>query len=235
MKLPGAVLLDLDNTVYEYAPCQKRAMQAAHPIAAAARKEWESFEVFSNDYDAARALIQRQLPGHSASHCRLLYFKTLIEMRCGKSDLAAVIRLHDAFWKGFFAVMKVDAGCQEVLAAWKKRGARLAWVTNFTTERQVQKLQALGLETAADFLVTSEEAGADKPSPLPFQLAMKKLGVEPKDCLMIGDDWKSDIEPSEKLGIRSVWCRRGISPEKWPGSAAWPAFDSWSELSQLFS
>jgi len=232
MKLPKAILLDLDNTVYEYAPCQQRAMETAQPLVAAARKEWGTFEVFSRDYDTARAAIQKLLPGHAASHCRLLYFKTMIETATGSSQLGLAMRVYDAFWQGYFAAMRIDEGCAAKLSSWRAAGVRLSWVTNFTTETQLKKLAKIGLTDAADFLVTSEEAGADKPSPLPFQLAMKKLNVRASDCVMIGDDWKSDIEPSLALGIVPIFVRRGSSKTV-PDNVS--SFDRWEELSTLFS
>ena len=231
MKLPKAILLDLDNTVYEYAPCQQRAMETAHRVVAAARKEWGSFEAFSHDYDLGRAAIQKLLPGHAASHCRLLYFKSMIEMAFGASHLPLAMRVHDAFWQGYFAAMRIDEGCAVKLASWRAAGVRLAWVTNFTTETQVKKLAKIGLTDAADFLITSEEAGADKPSPLPFQLAMKKLKVRATDCVMVGDDWKSDIEPSLALAIVPIFRRRESA--KATGNVL--SFERWEELSTLFS
>ncbi len=231
MKLPKAILLDLDNTVYEYAPCQQRAMETAQGEAAAVRKEWSTFEVFSKDYDAGRAVIQKLLPGHAASHCRLLYFKTMVEMMFGSSQLRLATRLHNAFWQGYFEAMRIDEGCAAKLESWRTAGVKLAWVTNFTTETQVKKLEKIGLAEATDFLITSEEAGADKPSPLPFQLAMKKLNVRAQDCVMIGDDWKSDVEPSLALGIAPIFRRR--DSKQIAGHVS--SFDRWEELSALFS
>ncbi len=232
MKMPKAILLDLDNTVYEYAPCQQAAMATAHEVARALHQGWDNFEVFSREYDLARATVQNLLPGHAASHCRLLYFKTMIEAACQNSQLSMATRINDAFWHGYYGAMKIDDGCAITLRGWKEAGVRLAWVTNFTTETQVKKLAKIGLVDAAEFLVTSEEAGADKPSPLPFQLALKKLKVRAQDCVMVGDDWKADVEPSRALGMTPLFRRRGSAKKS---AADVGSFDRWEELSTLFS
>ena len=84
---------------------------------------------------------------------------------------------------------------------------RLAWVTNFTTERQVHKLIALGLADAADFLVTSEEVGADKPDPRIVRRALELLGVVPDDAMLVGDNEVEDGGAAAAAGVRFVHFR----------------------------
>ena len=50
------------------------------------------------------------------------------------------------------------------------------------------KLAELGLERYIDVLVTSEEAGAEKPSARIFRMALKKAGCRASETLLIGDD-----------------------------------------------
>ena len=44
-----------------------------------------------------------------------------------------------------------------------------------------RKIIFFGLEQYFDYVVTSEEAGIDKPSKAPFELALKKLDLLPDD------------------------------------------------------
>ncbi len=177
--------------------------------------------------------VAKRIPDHAASHCRRLYFLRLVEKKLGFSDLNLVTKLHDAFWKGYFAAMKPDEGCLATLEKFKGTGIRLAWVTNFTTERQIQKLTQIGMNSLAHFLVTSEEAGADKPSPKPFQLALEKLGLPAQDVCMIGDDWEADIEPATALGMRAIWRKRADSRSAPDKKISVPEFSNWSELNSL--
>lgn len=50
-----------------------------------------------------------------------------------------------------------------------------------------------------DFVVTSEEAGADKPASLILELALEKAGRKSGIIWMIGDDWK-DIDSGRSIG-----------------------------------
>ena len=225
MALPKALLLDVDNTVYAYPPCQAAGLDAAKKILPAS---WQQPDRFEEEYAKARSEVGKQIPAHGASHCRLLYFKWLIENKVGHSDLPLALKLHDVFWRGYFSAMRADEHCLSTLEELKRAGVKLAWVTNFTTERQVQKLDAIGMVRLADFLVTSEEAGADKPSPQAFLLALKKLRLNPADVVMVGDDWENDIVAAQKLGIRPIWRRRDD-----PKQVSVESFEKWTDLKSL--
>ena len=53
-------------------------------------------------------------------------------------------------------------------------------------------------------MVTSEEAGIDKPDKIPFELAVNKLQVAPKNIWMIGDNPISDIEGGKNAGMYTI-------------------------------
>ena len=74
-----AIFIDIDNTLYAYEPCHEagieKAWSAAQGLPLAARDKTD----FISQYDSARQTVQRQVVKWAASHCRLLYFKTLME------------------------------------------------------------------------------------------------------------------------------------------------------------
>ncbi|PID34734.1 MAG: hypothetical protein CR971_01650, partial [candidate division SR1 bacterium] len=59
-----------------------------------------------------------------------------------------------------------------------------------------------------DVLVSSEEAGIEKPHSGPFLLATHKLQVVAKECMMIGDNIARDIEGGKALGMQTIWINR---------------------------
>ena len=208
MQPPAAVLLDIDNTVYAYAPCLAAGLSAAHAAARQLDPRWQDLDDFVRDYDQARRAVKAHTAGQAAEHCRLLYFKRMFEAAHGASRLAATCLLHDAYWRGYFAAMQLDPGCAGLLAAWRAAGVRLAWVSDFTTERQFLKLQALGLEESADFLLTSEEAGAEKPNPRIVELALQRLDVAPAQAWLVGDSIARDVAAAQACGLMPVWFNR---------------------------
>lgn len=53
-------------------------------------------------------------------------------------------------------------------------------------------------------IIVSEEEGIAKPHLKFYELAIKKIGVNPKNILYIGDSIRLDIEPAEKAGINAL-------------------------------
>jgi len=199
--MPTAILLDLDNTVYAYAPCHEAGLQAAF------RASGDTDEAtFRADYHTARDQAKHAIRDTGAAHCRLLYFKTFWENRTGRTQLAKTLALYHAYWAAYHAAMVPDDGMLACLTAWKDAGIPLAWVSDFTTEQQFLKLQTLGLEGVVDYLITAEEVGAVKPDPRGVDLALAKLGVEPSPAVwFIGDDTKRDCGVAEARGLTFLW------------------------------
>ena len=54
-----------------------------------------------------------------------------------------------------------------------------------------------------DYIVANDEACEDKPSAKMFELACRKLSLSAKDVVMIGDNFKKDVQGAEKIGIKS--------------------------------
>ena len=62
----------------------------------------------------------------------------------------------------------------------------------------------LGLEPYLDFVVTSEEAGVDKPNPGIFQLALQRAGVGASAAIHVGDQYKIDVVGARGAGINPI-------------------------------
>ncbi len=62
----------------------------------------------------------------------------------------------------------------------------------------------LGLEPYLDFVITSEEAGADKPHPPIFLAALDRAGVNASEAVHVGDQYKLDVVGARGVGITPV-------------------------------
>ncbi len=67
------------------------------------------------------------------------------------------------------------------------------------------KLELMKVLQYFDFMVTSEEAGEEKPSPKIFNMCIKKAGCLPSECLFIGDDLKKDYYGALSAGMKALW------------------------------
>ncbi len=95
----------------------------------------------------------------------------------------------------------------------KKRGLALGLLTNATKD-MLSLYHKLGLEDYLDFVVTSREAGADKPEPPIFLAALERAGVEAFEALHVGDQYYLDVVGARGVGIGPVLIDRyDLSPE----------------------
>ena len=99
-------------------------------------------------------------------------------------------------------VFRPLAGTREALAALRSRGLAVAVVSNWDVGL-AGHLEAVGIARHVDALVTSADAGAPKPDPRPFELALEQLGVGAGRAVHIGDD-KSDAAGAAAAGMRFV-------------------------------
>ena len=103
--------------------------------------------------------------------------------------------------------MVLYPGMKELIGTLKQRGRQLALLTDMTAQIQFRKLKQLKLEGVFDHIVTSEEAGEEKPSGRMFELLLEKAGCAREEMLMIGDDEKKDIRGAEAFGISAALFR----------------------------
>ncbi len=71
--------------------------------------------------------------------------------------------------------------------------------------------------------LTAAEAGAAKPEPAMFELAMRWAGAQPGQTLHVGDDPLRDVEAARRVGIDAVWINR--DGQRWPDDLEPPALE----------
>lgn len=125
------------------------------------------------------------------------------------ADGSAVFRDFDAMAEALFAHYAGDAawcaidGAADALAALRARTLRLAVVSNFD-HRLPRLLVSLGLGAAVDHIVLPLDAGATKPDPAIFALALRRLDVTAQEALFVGDDLLEDVEGARAAGLRAI-------------------------------
>lgn len=70
----------------------------------------------------------------------------------------------------------------------------LAIITNGPSNAQWEKIQRLNVSKYFDCMLVSSDLPWEKPNPHIFMAACNYLGVEPKNCVMIGDKLDTDIQ-----------------------------------------
>ena len=55
-----------------------------------------------------------------------------------------------------------------------------------------------------NYIVTSEEAGVEKPHPYIFINALTKINAKAEEAIMIGDDLKKDVKGAKNMHIACI-------------------------------
>ncbi len=95
----------------------------------------------------------------------------------------------------------------------KRRGQRIALVTNAPKENVSAILPALKLQGFFETVVLADEVGAVKPDPAPYEAALEKTGVSAEEALAF-EDSVSGIASSVAAGIPTVGIASTQDPEK---------------------
>jgi putative hydrolase of the HAD superfamily len=122
----------------------------------------------------------------------------------------------ESFVDAFIAsiVLEPVPGSLEVAAALRRRGLELAVVSNWDVGL-AELLERIGAASLFTTIVTTAEAGATKPDPIVFRLALERLGIEPDRALHVGD------EPEDEQGSLAAGMRFAPAPLV-------TAFEGWS-------
>jgi len=191
-RLPDAFLFDTDNTLYPYDPAHAAAMLAVR------NKISTTLSIAVADFDTAfqeaRKQVKARLKHTASSHSRLLYMQRMLEIMGLGSQVLLALDFEQTYWRTFLSNAVLFEGVKEVLDDIRLLGIPTAIVTDLTAQIQFRKVVYFGLDHYFDYIVTSEEAGHDKPHHAPFEIAIEKM--RPKgDCIwMIGDNPVNDIQ-----------------------------------------
>jgi len=200
-----AVLFDLDNTLYDYDKPHEKALKEVYKVLKIYISL--SFSRFMKLFNISKAEIHKELAGTASAHNRILYFQRLIEKTHNTIEPKIILKLYKTYWDTFLKNMKIKKEVLSSLKKIKKAGLKIVIVTDLTTHIQLRKLDKLKISKYIDFLVTSEEAGSEKPHSIMFLLALNKLNIIPKDAIMVGDNSVTDIEGANSVGLDTVLIR----------------------------
>lgn len=200
LKFKG-LLIDLDNCLYEYDKCNNLALAAVLDFLSS--KTGKPVAELKEIFCRAREDVKRYTGNTASSHSRILYFQRLVEMIFNKTNFKLINHLHDMYWDFYIGSIELFDGVIEFLGYVKSKGVKISVVTDLTADIQMRKLVESGLADYVDLLVSSEEAGFDKPHKTIFEIAVSKLGLNKDEVVMFGDNEGKDIVGAKNFGIHA--------------------------------
>ena len=203
------ILFDLDRTIWDF---EKNSKEAIHEIYLHFRIEQyqPDFEVFFNTYRKINEVLwedyrkgtitKKELSDtrFAETFKRFGFDGTIEGKEAGEMYLNLSINKTHTFPKAHQTIDYLSSKY------------KLHIITNGFKEVQEKKLQNCQLRSFFDKIITSEDAGAQKPDKAIFNFAFNKTGASESNAIIIGDDEKTDIAGAIKMGMDSIW----FNPEK---------------------
>ena len=97
-----------------------------------------------------------------------------------------------------------DACALRVLRELKRRGLRLAVISNTEDGRLLESLEAAGIADQFDLLIDSHLVGHRKPDAAVFALTLERLGLDPHEAAYVGDSYVHDALAARAAGLRGI-------------------------------
>jgi putative hydrolase of the HAD superfamily len=232
---PACVLVDLDNTLYAYDPAHAGGLAAVREFAVS-QLNLKAAD-FDSCFEGARAEIKHRL-GHIASaHNRLLYFQRTLEKAGLATQAKHALQMEQVYWSAFLAAAELFPEALDFLDDLRIAGVPAIIVTDLTAQIQHRKMLFFGLHRYVDWMVTSEEAGADKPDPRIFELALAKIGGVEGTVWMIGDSPRCDVAGARRaIGALTIQkLHAGVSVGRNGDEKPDETFERFGDLRRAFS
>lgn len=139
-------------------------------------------------------------------------YQAIIWRLCGgRTEIAEQLR----GWASSRRRFELRAGIPELLRDLYGRGLLLGLAANQPV-RVLEELDRLGIGQYFAHRQVSGHHGFRKPDVRLFLRACDDLGVEPDECVMVGDRVDNDIAPAKLLGMRAVLFRTGRHIDQQP-------------------
>jgi putative hydrolase of the HAD superfamily len=90
-----------------------------------------------------------------------------------------------------------------------KMGLKLAVISDAPAREAWLRLSYLNFHHLFDLVLTFDDTGEKKPSPVPFKKALKLLSLRPEEALMVGDWAERDMVGAAKVGMKTVFAKYG--------------------------
>jgi epoxide hydrolase-like predicted phosphatase len=130
-----------------------------------------------------------------------------------RSSMAFKLGISVSEWRE--AIKSAELPDLELLAYIKvlKKKYKTAILSNANKGVLRRKIGQKLIDSCFDVVIVSADVGLVKPDPEIYKLTMKRLGVEPEECIFI-DDVKSFTEVGKSLGMKTVHFKNTMQFEK---------------------
>jgi putative hydrolase of the HAD superfamily len=210
-----AVIFDLDNTLLDFMKMKEFAVKAAITGMQEAGLDIDSDEAYD------RIIEMYNEKGWENQQIFDLFLTEKIGYVDNKLLAAGIV----SYRRAREANLQVYPNVNNTLSQLMKMNIKLAIVSDAPGREAWMRLYYLNLHHIFDVVLTFDDTGARKPSPIPFKMALDKLNSSAENTLMIGDWPERDVEGAKQLGIKTIFARYGDTFGTIESGADWDVDD----------
>lgn len=200
-----AIVFDLDDTLYDCLHENDKAVDDTVRYVANELLHMDE-DVVRKAFEEGRDTVKSQLSewDMAAQHNRVLYFQKMLEL-LDVSPFKYDLQVYNYFWDNFLNRISLFPEALKFIDDARALGIKIGICTDMTAHIQFRKIDRLGLTDRLDAMITSEEAGVEKPNRRMFDMIAEKLGVKNEDVIYVGDSYKKDVTGAKNAGMTPVW------------------------------
>lgn len=194
-----AVVFDLDNTLIDFMRMKNTAVEAAVKSMMDAGLDFPYSEIKAkiDEIYKDKGIEYQQVFDHLLHH-----FIGRIDYKMLSAGIVAYRTAREAELNTYPQVIPT-------LVKLIKLGIKLGVVSDAPSREAWLRLTYIGLHHMFDAIVTFDDSRERKPSPVPFNLVLERLGVNAKDALMVGDWAERDVVGAKSVGMKTAFARYG--------------------------
>lgn len=122
-----------------------------------------------------------------------------------KPEDARIKAAVNVFFEDYLGSLKLRPNVKKLLN-WACAEYKLGLISNFTYAPVIYAgIKRLGINKFFNAVVVSDAIGWRKPNPKIFEVALKKLGVQAKETVYVGDCPEEDIKGAKIVGMKTVF------------------------------
>lgn len=150
--------------------------------------------------------------GRKFLYNRDVWWETLLrDIRAHRISAHWIHQLTLRYWQTYAKSSPLFSDTMPTIRRLKKAGYRIAMVSDSdgTPGMKMRRIRRQPfLKYIEAIVVSGEDTPNVKPSKAPFKLVAKKLGLQPIDCVYIGDNPNTDIKGAKGVGMSMILIKR---------------------------
>ena len=163
---------------------------------------------YDEAYDMLKSIIKDKGSNYGG------HFNLLTKELLGQEDPFLIALGMTTYHNVKFSLLRPFPRTMAILIYLKSKGYRLGAITNGKNIKQWEKLVRLNIHHFFDIVITSEEVGVEKPDPLIYTEALRRMRCEADKSIMIGNKLDVDCVGAVNAGMSAILVNSTLSDEE---------------------